>query len=274
MNKKYILFTPLAACLLLPALPPAAAGEKTAELECPADVKLFDAFFGRYGAPAKAITIDLRSVRFLLSSSFQKPEQLGLYSNFKVAGDFEISATYEWTPVDVPNGGYGVSCGIKVETNDENKAVALARGNLPGKGTAYIVTEMRKEGGEIKYYNSDFPTTATKGRLVLMREKKEVVCLAGDGAAEPKELCRVPFTEASVQRVLIVADPGAAPTDMDARISQFTIRAEEITHKIPKRDAPRDWGWWLTGAVVIGCAVGGFFIFRRIRHANGAGRED
>jgi hypothetical protein len=98
-----------------------------------------------------------------------------------------------------------------------------------------------------------------------------VVCLAGDGDAEPKELCRVPFTEASVQRVLIVADPGAAPTDMDARISQFTIRAEEITHKIPKRDAPRDWGWWLTGAVVIGCAVGGFFIFRRIRHANGAG---
>ena len=266
MNKKYVLCLAGAACLFWQVLAADGAGEMKVELECAPDVNLFDAYFARYGAPVKAIITDLRSVRIQLSSSFPKPDQLGLYSNFKVAGDFEISAKYEWTPVNVPKGGYGVSCGIKVETNDENKGVALARGNLPGKGSVYIVTEARREGDEMKYTNKNFPTEAKKGRLVLLREKKDVVCLAGDGAGELKELCRLPFTDASVQKVLIVADPGAAPTDMDARISEFKIRAEEITHKIPKRDAPRGWGLWFAGAAVLGVAVGGYFAFRRYRH--------
>jgi hypothetical protein len=262
---KTSLFFAGAACICLQAA--AFAGEMKDELQPPADVRLFDAYFARYGAPVKAIVTEPRSVRFVLKSSYQKPEQLGLYSNFKVAGDFEISAKYEWTPVNVPKGGYGVSCGIKVETNDESKAVALARGNLPGRGSAYIVTEAKKEGGEIKYYNTEFKTDAKKGRLILLREKKEIVCLAADGAGEPQELCRLPFTEASVQRVLIVADPGAAPTDMDARISEFKVRAEEITLKIPKRDAPRNWGWWIAGGVIlIAGAVAGYFIFRRLRY--------
>jgi hypothetical protein len=275
MTKNYFLFLAGAACIFLLTLSADGAGEMKAELECPPDVKLFDAYFARYGAPVKAITTDLRSVRVQLSSSFPKPEQLGLYSNFKVAGDFEISAKYEWTPVNVPKGGYGVSCGIKVETNDENKGVALARGNLPGKGSVYIVTEAQKESGEMKYTNKHFPTEAKKGRLVLLREKKEVVCLAGDGVGELQELCRLPFTEASLQRVLIVADPGAAPTDMDARISEFKIRAEEITHKIPKRDAPRGWGPWFAGGAFFGIAVGGYFAFRRYRYGQwGWSRED
>ena len=101
-----------------------AAEQKTLELT----PRLLLSHFGLYPSSTKSIKIDAQALRFFLSSSAKKPEQIGLYSFFAMAGDFEVTAHYEWTPVAVPKDGYGVSCGIAIDT--DTKTVALARGNF------------------------------------------------------------------------------------------------------------------------------------------------
>jgi hypothetical protein len=244
-------------CYSLPAVPQRClaplchAGEMKSLLDCAEKPKLLKTRFDRYPSVTKAIEFEPQGLHFFLSTDTRKPVQTGLASTFAVTGDFEISAAYEWTPVEVPKGGYGVSCGIAIDT--DTRTVALARGNFQGKGGGYVVTRAGIVDGKKKYDNDPvMPTQAKRGQLVLRREKKEVICLTADDAGELTERCRIPFTTESVRKVRFFADPGSAPTNLDARLSQIRIRAEEITHDIPLSEAS-NWGWLLgaTGFVLL-----------------------
>jgi hypothetical protein len=232
------------------------------------DLKLFHSRFGMTPFPNKTITIEPKGVRFSLSPATKNPQYTAIYSFFKIGGDFEISANYDWTPVVVPKGGYGVSCGIAIETNDKMHRVALARGNFPGEGGAYRVsTGIRMPDRSVVYKNEPlFKTKAKSGKLMLTRNKKEIICSAGDQAESPMELCRIPFTDAAVQSVFLFADPGAAPTELKARLTQLKIRAEETSHHMTKNELPTPWFGliWAVGAVLLAGTIG-YVVIRRIR---------
>ncbi len=251
------------AALAVSVLAQCRAGEMKAVLDCGVNLKLLKSHFGRYPSDNKAIQVEPQGLRCYLSTSTKKPEQTGLYSFFAVAGDFEISATYEWTPVLVPKDGYGVSCGIGIDT--DTRTVHLARGNFPGNGSGYVVTRTEMVAGK-KVYKNDEPikTQAKTGRLVLRRERTELICLTADGAADLTEQCRIPFTAETVRKVRFFADPGNAPTNLDARLTKIHLRAEEITTNIPLSEAS-GWGWWLTGAALVLVAAAAAWLVYRIR---------
>ncbi len=227
---------------------------KKAVLDTVADERLLDTRFVRFGpVPKKAIVREGRAIRFHLPP-LKDPGHSGLYSYVALAGDFEITASYTWAGVPVPKVGYGASCGIAVDTKGPAGSVALARATLPAQSAGYIVTRAVQGPSGMTYDTTHTPTKAMSGRLALRREKKELVCLAGDGdKSDLVELCRLPFTDATVREVRIYADPGGSETGLDARIFNFRVVAEEITGGIPERDKYRGLGWWpWIAAVVLG----------------------
>jgi hypothetical protein len=239
------------------------AGEMKAELDCGANAKLLNTFFRRFPLATKAIEFEPQGVRFWSSSANKKAEQVFLYSIFSVAGDFEISATFQWTPVVVPKDGYGVSCGIAVET--DSFFVELGRGNFPEQGSAFTVTKRSGVGNNKTYDDQFFVTDVKQGKLVLRREKNELICLTSDGTGELQDLCpKFLFNSGTVRRVLMFADPGGASTNMDARLSQIHLRAEEITTSRPKSEASSSIGWWLAAAGLV-IVVLGILVWRTLR---------
>ena len=271
MNKHILLFLGGAGCILCLGWSTAAAGDMKAVVT--ADFKLFHSHFGQTPFPSKAVTVDPDGVHLFFKSATEKPEYAALYSFFKLGGDCEVSARYDWRPVPIPRTGYGVSCGIRIETNDKKHSISLARGIIPGKGDVYLVSiGTRRADKHVDYTNeTPFETSAKSGRLILLRQKKEVICLAADEVAEPRELCRLPFTDAAVQRVLIFADPGKAAADLDVWITDFEIRTDEMSHHMTKQETHGNWWGVLAGAALIVGGAIGFFVVRRFRTGRWSG---
>ncbi len=254
-----------AVALALLSVPAVTAAEMADALDCGADVRLFDSHFGRYGhQPARTVAREAGGVRIRLPALTQTVPQTGLYSYFSVAGDFEISVAYAVIDMAPPANGYGKSCGIAVETPGPADMVSLARGVEVGKGPGYIVTRGHRADGPMSYESTHHPSTAKAGRLLLRREKADVVCLAADGPqGDFRELVRLPFTPATVSKVRLFADPGESHGSVDARLTQFQVRAVEIAGGAAKYEPPRPWGWrWWTGLGGIGVVAAGVVTLR------------
>ena len=236
------------------------AGEMKSELD--GTPEILKSHFAKFPPGAKAVFHDGQSLRFFLSTESKNPVQTGLYSYFGLIGDFEVSVNYQWTPVVVPKGGYGVSCGIAVES--DNISASLARGNFPGHASAYAVTRGQIKEGKWDYQRKEEKTAVKKGQLMLRREKKDLIFLASDDKGELQELDRWPkFTTGTIHKVLLFADPGQSPTDLDARFKEIKFRAEALTTD-PIVETRGGWGWWIAGGLVI-AAGAGFLGYRRLR---------
>jgi hypothetical protein len=245
-----------AIVLLLTGAAPAA--DLVATLDCGADSRLLDSHFGRYPSQSPwRIVREGSAIRFYLPALVQSVGQAGLYSYFSVAGDFEFSAGYELINIQTPKTGYGVTCGIVVDSKGPAGTISLGRGETIGQGPAYVVSRGQPDPdavGRTKYDGSNYPAKAKTGRLILRRENKDVICLAADGPQEePRELCRLPFTADTIRQVRLFADPGDSHTTVDARLTQAQVRAVEIAGGLPKYEPPRQWGWWWWAGG--GCAI-------------------
>ena len=242
------------------------AGEMTALLDCAADDKLLDTRFVRFGPGAKkGILRDGLGVRFKLPPS-KDSGHTGIYSYVSLAGDFEITAKFSWAGIRMPKAGYGASAGLTVDTDGPAGSVSLARANRPVTGGCFALIRGKPgKTGNMVYENSQEPTKAPTGRFCLRREKNELICLAAEGEKDDlRELKRFPFTDATVKQVRVFADPAGSDDELDARVFELRVMAEEITVGVPERDKPQSWGWWpyLIGACVV---VGGFVVWRRRR---------
>jgi hypothetical protein len=243
----------------------ASAADLGDAIDCAADGRLLDSHFARYGyQPTRTIVHEAQGIRIYLPALTQSVEQTGLYSYFAVAGDFDVAANYEVLGMPKPQSGYGVSCGIAVDTKGPGGMVAITRGETVGKGSTYVVTRGKQEAGETKYDSTFYPTTAKTGRLILRREKADVICLAADGPqAEPRELIRLPFVPDTIRQVRLFGDLGGSHTSLDARLTQIQIRAVEIAGGVPKYEPPRPWGWgWWAGLGSVGVVAVGLMGFR------------
>jgi hypothetical protein len=245
----------------------AAGGDPAAVLDCAADVRRLDSHFARYGyQPARSIVRDGRGVRIRLPAGVTNVGQTGLYSYFALAGDFEVSAAYELADLPPPQAGYGISCGIAVDTQGPGGSVAVARGQAPKQPPGYVVTRGLPGDGGTKYETTYYPSSAKAGRLALRREKAEVVCLVADAPGqEVRELCRVPSVAGTVRQVRLFADPGGSKAAVDARLTQVRVTAAEITGGVPAREARGGAGWWVTGLGCSAAAVALLAVRRRRR---------
>jgi hypothetical protein len=249
-------------CLLLPSA--LAAAEMKDKMDCAANVKLLDSHFTRFGySTLKTITREKQGVRIRLPSGTKDVGQTGIYSYFQLAGDFEFSAAYEMIDLPVPKVGYGASFGIAVETKDERNMYSLARGHQVKTGTGYLVTKgVKDDAGKWQFHTDLWPAAPKKGKLMLRREQKEIVCLVADKPGdELRELARHAFPDMTVRTVRLFGDPGESPTAVDARFSNIQVRAEEITGGVPQRDETSNFWWWMLAAAALAAGVG-YFIYR------------
>ena len=238
------------------------ADDMKAFLDCAANDRLFDTHFTRFGpAAAKGILRDGKGIRFKLPPS-KDSGHTGLYSYVVLAGDFEISARFRWEGVPVPKTGYGASAGITVDTNGPAGSVSLARANLPKIGGGFAVTRGTPGDKGPRFETAHDPTRAFTGRLVLRREKSEVICLVAEGDNALRELRRVDFGDGTVRQIRIYADPGGCDTELDARIYDVRIVAEEITGNVPERDKGHGLGWWPIALGIAAVSVG-YVVWRK-----------
>jgi hypothetical protein len=239
-----------------------------AEIDTVRNTQLLQSHFKDYGQEVvKSIYREPNGVRFWLTTKPKEPKQVGLFSYFALAGDFEISVAYEILAASNPTAGYGVSCGIAVDSDD--KIVQLLRGQQVKKAPAFIVSEGTK-GGDGKMEFKDISEKAAKaktGRLVLKREKSKLIALASDDVKGTlEEISQVTFTTGTVRKARFFADPGGAPNSLDVRFTQIRVRAEEISTDVPIRERDGTLFWWIAGITFLVVAVGAFFAIRRYRN--------
>ena len=263
MTKSRLISAAIALIFACSSLSRGSAQETKTTLECTGKALRFQ--FGRYPVSAKGVHIEPERVHFLLKPSEKNPGQVGLYSYFSITGDFEISASYEWTPVFVPKEGYGVSLGVAIDA--DSGTIAIARGNIPPTGSAYVVTQGKDVGSKREYRNDPvIPTKAKRGRLVLRRESTEIVCLTADDDGELEERCRIPFSNGTIRKVRVFADPGDSATSLDASLSKIEIKAGAISAKIPLSEPTGPSGALIVVAILSVSLVAALLI-RRIRRS-------
>jgi hypothetical protein len=248
--------------------PTVRADELQTELDCAANVRLFDTHFARFGyLPLNSINREEHGLRFKLPSAIKNIPQTGMYSYVALKGDFDISAEYEWIDVPPPKGGYGLSCGIAIDTLGAAGQVSLARAILPWKKNEHWIAFTQgkpDESGKMKYDTTPAAKTkALTGRLALRREKDELICLAADGAAELREVGRIPFTTETVRQVRLYADPGGSPTYVDMWMGGLKVRAEAITGAFRLVEKKPGLGWWPVFGVVVLAAALALVLLRR-----------
>lgn len=246
-------------CIALPAL----AQEKPRdEVDSKKFPRVFGTHFGRYGkAPPRVIAFNNSLVRFVFPAGPKDKglEQHGLYSYFKLVGDFEFEVEYNLTAVNRPDQGYGSSVAIAVDTDAAEGEVYLSRG-FPGdpKGApCYMVTRSipDKATNTPKYESKMFPSESKRGKLAIHRKGSELICLAADRPGDAlKELQRFPFTFDKIRQVRLYGDRGGDIAAFDAWLGSLSITADEITGGIPRDEVPGE--SWLWTAVCIAVLLG------------------
>jgi hypothetical protein len=222
--------------------------------------------FHHYGKGATSVIFrddKNKGYLFKMPANSRFTEQIGLYSHPVLAGDFEVSAAFHVIALPTPSAGYGVSCGIAVEA-DEIK-MSLARGCSPQYGQGYLIVEGKKGKAGFEYKGLPHEMSKAKsGRLVMRREKDMLICLVSDSPNEaPREISRTKFTNTTIRKVRLFADPGEKSNALEIRLDQLRIKAEEITNQIPERELRSNWIWWVAGAIVVIGIAGGVWWYRR-----------
>jgi hypothetical protein len=247
------------------------AGEMKAEMKLDAArVQRLRSLFAVYGQRRpEAIYRENDGLRFWLSAASAETAQTGVYSYFALAGDCEVTASYELLDLPPPKSGYGVGVGLAFDAGGDSARGSIQRVHKVSAGSGYVVSTGRKgSGGKMHEEQRFVASAARQGRIGLRRLKGELVFLAADAPGGAlQEIARLPFTDRTIRVVRLFADPGGAASALDARLRQIEIRAEEITGGVPKVQ-PRSWrSWWAAAFVPAGVLLGWLWRRRRLTHA-------
>jgi hypothetical protein len=250
-------------CLLAAALalaPPGTAGEMKAELKVDSSNPMaMRTRFSTYGyRPRQLVFTEGDAVRIRLPENAKGVGQTGVYSFFSLAGDCEVTLTYELVNVPDPKGGYGTGVGLALDAGEGVGRGSIQRVTRPSAGSGYALDSvLGGPAGKTQDEDRFVPAKGKKGRMGLRRVKRELIFLAADGpTGDLEEIDRLPFTDRTIQAVRFFADPGGSPTAVDVRLRQLDFRAEEITAAVPERDQG-GWSWWwlLVGGGAAGVLV-------------------
>jgi phage FluMu protein Com len=202
---------------------------------------------------------------------------------FSLAGDFEVTGSYELLSADQPAKGYGVGVSLNLETNEaRDKFAKVARAMRVKDGSVYVTEYWRNEPPK-DYKTFSVKTEARAGKLRLVRAGSKICFLVADGAGNDfREIKQQEFGTDDIADVrFVVADSGSPGNAVDARLIDLKIRASKLSPDPvaaggPAADGPvksADRGWLvaalLIGAAIIvfvsGAAAAAIFLWRRRR---------
>ena len=215
-----------------------------------------------------------KGLRISLPAKRRSNSPVGVTTTFAVAGDFEITGTYELLSIDRPPGGNGVAVALNVTTDsDLTKFGKISRCLRAQEGDVYQ-TEFWIKGDPDSGQHLFIPTTARAGQLRLLRQGSTLLFLVADGPDNDfREINRREFTTEDVEIVRFVANNSGSPAGLDLRLIDLRVRFDHVAPYKPFDKAKAfDWaqGWsvrpLLVGGIGLGlllCALGMVFHVRR-----------
>lgn len=245
-------------------------------LDFTARPRLLDTHFARFGTtPNRTVSKEPGGVRVRLPAAGKGASQSGVYSYFALAGDLEVTGTFESVSVPTPSGGYGASASVILDAEGTVGSVALNRGLHPAEGSAFWVTRTTPDGEAKKYDTWFFPAAGRRGRFAIRRQKDAVTFLAADAPGDPlRELKTVPFTAGTVRSLRLAGDAGNSPTTLDVRVTELVVRAEELTGGIPEMEIRAGWGRTVAGVVAAALVLVGVALAWRRRRKRRRGEPE
>jgi hypothetical protein len=184
--------------------------------------------FEKVGADGEArITSEAEGLHAVVSATRQRVEPVGVRLSLKVAGDFEITTSYQILHAEQPKEGHGVGfelC-LTTETHD-NEAITLSRLSRVNEGEVYVGTRITTNDDGTKNHLSHFAeATGNSGQLRIVRTGKKVTCFAAEADMQFRELFTHDFESENLNTIRLAAFPGWAPNAVDIRILDLRVRS-------------------------------------------------
>jgi hypothetical protein len=190
-----------------------------------------------------------KGLRITLPAKRRSELLVGVAATFTVAGDFEITSTYELLSADRPPDGNGVGVALEVATDDNlTKFGKVSRFVRPERGDVYQ-TEfwIKTQPGSGKHTFT--PTTARAGQLRLVREGSTLRFLVAAGPAnEFEEINRREFTTEDLDICRFGVNNHGSPAGVDVRLIDLRIRSGPAS---PPSILPKPKRWMLAVAALV-----------------------
>jgi serine/threonine-protein kinase len=212
-----------------------------------------------YGEDADAVTRpEDAGLRITLPADREaklKPVGVAL-TNYSLAGDFEITATYELLAAGPPLRGGNGGIALNVGTPQPRRFAKVGRFLRAVQGSVYEadgwVGTLRED-----YQFQTVPTEARAGQLRLVRKGATLSFQASDGTTNAfREISRRDFGTEDAGGVRFVVTTNVAPIAVDARLVDLRVRGGPLTDgaaspPLPGAPEARSKPWLTVAALVL-----------------------
>ncbi|MCI0684303.1 MAG: DUF1583 domain-containing protein [Gemmataceae bacterium] len=222
-------------------------------------------------------------LRVTLPAKREKYAPIALQTNFRIPGDFEITATYELFSADAPDSPdkpaavVGVNIYV-VQGDGDRRTARIGRFNTR-RGHVYEIQHTDRTR-ERPTKMQRFPTQEWAGQFRLVRKGAALHYLVKDAGTgdEFRELFVAEhFGDGDVTVVRCAVNTTEQPCAVDARLIDFRVRSVNLPAAVadPTPREERRGYWWLATAVAIaavlagGAAIAGLRRRRRMRRTAG-----
>lgn len=211
-----------------------------------------------------------------------KGRTLGLVSDVRLAGDFEVTTTFERLQMDRPRADFaGVGLFVMTDTSPP-ESVSLVRGWRAGKASGLFSIQATVPRGKPEI--ADFAATKLHGKLRIARVGTEMVLSSIDGDGEWRELQRVNLGNEDVKMVRVAGYASRSGRSTFVTVRDLTIRAgsdpaaaaASSNEAVPGTPSAGGRGWRLIalGSVMAMVLLGFLWHRSRARRTLALGRTD
>jgi hypothetical protein len=211
-------------------------------------------FFG----PGVARFARLESCGLHVRLPAKRPEPqkgVGVTPRFAIAGDWEITLSYELFSVAKPLVGNGAGVLIYLEAGPAERPgeAALSAGHvLDVKGTSQYLLWYRQPAGEGEQEMKllYFPARGQRGWLRLVRQGSSLAYFVAEESEKRfRQLASFEWVPHDLRAVRFVGNSGGSPTPVDVCLQQVVIRAEQLSNPrfVERQRTPR----WLILSILL-----------------------
>jgi hypothetical protein len=190
-------------------------------------------------------------LRIALPPTRRRTAPVGVATTAALAGDFEITGTYEILNADRPPGGNGVGVALNIASTGSLRNFAkVGRFLRANEGEAFVI-ESWGENQRDQYLLTCFPAQARKGRLRFAREGSILKFLAAEeGDADLRTLYWREFGTDDVALMRFVVNNSGSPAGVEAHLVDLRIRSGRT---VPVQALNRSGS--LAAALLLGLAI-------------------
>jgi hypothetical protein len=179
------------------------------------------------GGASRLVQPDKKGLRFTVPAGLG--EGATVVTKFGIAGDFEITGTFEALSNIRPLTGWGMGPELLIKPNGGWDKFASAGRFLRTKETVYSLVHGSKVGDEKKYDAGTIPTETKAGRFRLVRTGPTLHFQVAEGESPVfQELFATEFGTEPMEFIRLAAVTGGSKQAVEVLWKDLIVRAEEL----------------------------------------------